>query len=82
MGQAKIINGQGDQLSMEQRPQLLGIPEQGGISAAESEPSAEPVANTESLFSNFLNHSLGTQRAPSTDLNGQALPNPYCSPRN
>ena len=51
---AEIINGQGDQLSMEQRPQLLGIPEQGGISAAESEPSAEPVANTESLFSNLL----------------------------
>jgi len=61
---AKIINGQGDQLSMEQRPQLLGIPEQGGISAAESEPSAEPVANTESLFSNFLEPQLGHSACP------------------
>jgi hypothetical protein len=61
---AEIINGQGDQLSMEQRPQLLGIPEQGGISDAESEPSAEPVANTESLFSNFLEPQDGHSACP------------------
>ena len=40
-----------NQLSILQRPQLLGIPEQGGISA--EEPSEVEAANTDSFFSSF-----------------------------
>jgi len=40
-----------NQLSTLHRPQLLGIPEQGGISA--EEPSEVEAAKTDSFFSSF-----------------------------
>lgn len=49
---------------MEQRPQLLGIPEQGGISVAIPGFSPEEVAKTESFFSNFLDPQAGHSAWP------------------
>ena len=47
----KLMVCEENQLSILQRPQLLGIPEQGGISA--EEPSEVEAANTDSFFSSF-----------------------------
>ena len=51
-----------DQLSRLQRPQLLGIPEQGGISA--EEPSEVDAANTDSFFSSLTDPQDGHFACP------------------
>jgi len=51
-------------LSKEQRPQLEGIPEQGGISAPE-ESSDDDAAKTDHRLSTFSEPQLGHSTSPS-----------------
>ena len=65
---SKIKIRQNNQLSRVQRPQLLGIPEQDGISLPVILLSPEDVAKTESFFSKLKDPQCGQSACPSHSL--------------